>query len=191
MVLVVAILAIAAVAVTAAAASGLRVYRRAREYSVLHADLMLGLERCERDLRNAFPYAEIGFMGTRREVSFPGLVRVHTRNGEIVETPGRIRYALDEATHTFTYAQQEYGAATASQASPPGETTVLAENVETLVFTYYAYDGETEQYAWTDTWDRAAGLPRAVRLALTPATSEQGVTWTRTVFIPATHGNTP
>ena len=81
--------------------------------------------------------------------------------------------------------------ATASQAGPPNETTVLAENVETLVFTYYAYDAETEQYAWADTWDRAAGLPRAVRLALTPTTSEQGVTWTRTAFIPATHGNTP
>ena len=191
MLLVVTIMALAAVAVAAAAASGLRVYQRAREYSELHVDLLLGLERCERDLRNVFPYEEIGFSGSPQELSFPGLVRVRGEAGTVTQVPGRIFYAIDAVEHTFTYRQQEYAAATAKEGGTPGEATVLAHDVAQLAFHYFAYDTDTKQYYWTDHWDRAAGLPQAVRLDLTPALADNSVTWTRTILLPSAYVEKP
>ena len=186
---VLAIFVMAAVAVTSAAAGALRVYARAREYSGAQTDLLLAIERFERDLRNAFVFEGIGFDGDRNSFSFPGIIRPRQREGQepMPAVPGRVAYSLDPDGHRLVLYRTPYWDLPDAAGRPDAADALpLAEQVAGVVFSYYYYDPEVERNVWLDQWRRAQGVPLAVRIQLkSPADgSEQAMDLQRTIFIP-------
>lgn len=179
------IFTMAAVAVAATAAGGVRIYRRAIHYSGLQTDLLLGLERMERDLRTTFAFDTIGFKGERFSVAFPGMVRRWNEFRQVFEyAPGRIVYRLDNVENTLLMNVLDYARATAEDGSAGGEERVLAGNVSALTFSYCKYDEENETYEWRQSWQPEDGMPAAVKMEI-QASDAGGVSrFTRTILPP-------
>jgi hypothetical protein len=176
---------IAAAAVAAAAAGGLQIYQRARIYSELQSDMLLGLERLERDLRNTFVIDGIAFQGTPTAVSFSGIIRAWRGEQEgLLNVPGRLTYGLDRSQGALVVWRQTYALAVREGEVPRGEVTVLARNIAGVEFSYYHYDTLTKRYSWLQNWtEEQEGVPVAVKITIKPVagTTEDFV---RTVFIP-------
>jgi hypothetical protein len=176
---------IAAAAVAAAAAGGLRIYQRARVYSELQADVLLGLERLERDLRNTFVFDGIDFQGTPSSVSFCGIIRSWQGGQDgLLNFPGRLIYGIDYTQRALVVRRQSYSVAMRKGDVPQGQPTVLARNVAAIEFSYYHYDTLTKRYSWLANWgEEQEGVPVAVKITLTPVVEGAG-DFVRTVFIP-------
>lgn len=166
--MVLSIFTLAAVAVTTVAGGGIKIYRRAEFVSSFQTDLLLGMERLERELRNAQTFDTIGFSGTPQSIAFPGMVfRRDAYSGRLLRSPGRIIYRLDPAGQALMRTVQTYAEATVEDGGRGGESKTLAEGITRLRFEYCRYDAETETFMWQSGWDEDDdGIPSAVRIRL-------------------------
>ena len=186
-----AILGIVALAVISSFASGLKVYERVESRTRTRPDILLSLEKMERDLRNTIPSSEIDFTGEKESVSFAAL----TAEGNL----GRILYYLKGARDLLTREEQDYPRAVSKIKKGKGRVKELV-SVKDIDFSYYYRDPDTEEYKWKDTWkveeeattddgrrttDEEEGrVPLGVKIKLTYKEGAEYVTLTRAVLIP-------
>lgn len=187
MILVLAIMVLAAVAVMAAASGGIQIFKRARDYREARVQMILALQRIERDITNAFQMDTLQFSGAADRVRIPAVIFRRTDADGPVREPGQAAYYVDAREGGLIRETRTYAQATASQAQPlAGARRILAVDVERIQFRYYHYSSETLQYGWTSVWDREEGeLPLAVEVALFPAAQRRSEPLTATVLIPA------
>lgn len=185
------IMGMIALAVLSAFGTGFYAFGRVESFAGAQADILLALDRWERDVRNSFPSAAVEFKGDSQSISFPSLITVFDEEdqGEAVSL-GQVSYSFDEQEKTFTIAPTDYvSSPSAGGQEPPAE--VLA-HVEDLHFSYYFYKkeikGEEEkvEHGWQGSWTQQdEGIPRGVKIELTFLKEGQEVPLARTVFIPA------
>lgn len=185
------IMGMIALAVLSAFGTGFYAFGRVESFAEDQADILLALDRWERDVRNSFPSAAVEFKGDSQSISFPSLITVFDEEdqGEDVSL-GQVSYSFDEQEKTFTIAPTDYvSSPSAGGQEPPAE--VLA-HVEDLHFSYYFYKkeikGEEEkvEHGWKSSWTQQdEGIPRGVKIELTFLKEGQEVPLARTVFIPA------
>ena len=75
LVIVSSLLVLVSLAVFSVFSGGLKIYRRAQSYQGEKADILIFLEKMERELRNTFNYSAVNFIGDPEKISFPGIVK--------------------------------------------------------------------------------------------------------------------
>lgn len=134
-------------------ASGLKMWQRIQDTSLLQRRALLGLERFSMDARQTLDFSKIGFTGKSNETSFPILW-----DEQIL----KITYSLGQKAllrkqETFKDILEEK-----EKALIKG----LISDVEDLKFSFaYQEEGKLE-YSWKDTWDKEDGLPIIVKMEL-------------------------
>jgi hypothetical protein len=178
-----------ALAVLSAFGTGFYAFGRVQSFAGAQGDILLALDRWERDVRNSFSSPVIGFKGDSRSVSFPSVITVfNEEKQEEAVSPGEIFYYFDDQKKAFLIARKDYArSASVDGEEPPAE--VLAD-VEDLRFSYYFYKTEIQEgeetigHGWKSSWTQQdGGIPRGVKVELTFQKEGKNVPLARTVFI--------
>lgn len=167
------IIAMIALAVFSTFSMGIKAYKRMHYSGLVQADVLLSLEKLEKDLHNVLNFSGIGFAGENKKISFAGLVGPQTDSNL-----GRIAYYLDAKTRVLVKEENAYaGTFSGSKA--------LA-SIKDIAFTYYYFDPQAREYVWQDSWQSVNGIPKAVRVkAVFKSENDKDVEITRTILIPA------
>jgi len=182
------ILGVISVGIIASFASGLKVYEKVQNYMGSRADVLLALERIERDLRNIVNSSVVEFIGENELISFASV----TDDGSL----GRVLYYVKGARDMFTREEQGYKLATEMKLRKGKGKVKKLVSVRDIDFTFYYYDKEDEEYKWVEVWDPEENgdegeeisederVPLGVRLELTFIEGRERITLTRTVLVP-------
>ncbi|MFH0986380.1 MAG: prepilin-type N-terminal cleavage/methylation domain-containing protein [Candidatus Omnitrophota bacterium] len=208
MMLVAVLIGIVGLAIVATFAGGLKLFHRVESYTAAKADVLLSLERMERDLRNTFSLKGIDFIGESHRVTFPAILNGVSSKGQVAESPGSICYFRDDNGHDRALSREEitYAQAVHEENSGHGPITALA-SIEDIQLQYFSYDPEAGTCRWGDVWDKSearkereekgeeasqdvAGLehrpediPLGVKIKINYADGGKILTMSRTVFI--------
>jgi len=177
------ILGMIAIAIFATFVSGLNVYNRMETYGGVQADVLLSLEKMERDLRNVFSFKKIGFVGNTKKITFPGLIKEIDSEGNQSLFVGKISYYFDETAGTLVKEKQDYPQSLSEEGMGESNFKILAF-IENINFNYYYFNQETQTYNWKNSWDTGDGIPRGVKIEVTFKNDKRDVKLARTVFIP-------
>jgi len=191
------ILAIIAVAVISTFAGGLKVYERAQVYGGAQADVLISLEKMERDLRNVLDFSRIDFNGSAKEISFGGLIRTVDSKGNQSVSLGRIFYYFDAMKKELITEEQDYSDAVTAIKKGRGKIKSLAP-IEDIKFSYYYSDRDTYAYGWKGSWEveetkdeeqkakdeEEDRIPLGVKIEVAFKDGKRIAKLNRTVFIP-------
>lgn len=187
--LVMAILSGVAIAIYTTVANGINIWQRI-VVEITEEDAGIFLERVSGDLRNTFLFQGIKFRGTRDSVSFPGLIRLTTKEGAATGI-GEVRYAFDRRDKMISRGYKTYSQLYRKRGD---QTRTIADKIESLEFEYYSYEPERKKYSWESGWqerDETFGLqeepalPLAVRIRVGIKQPEGEKVFTKTVWIPS------
>ncbi len=156
MMLVAGILAVIGLTIASTFAGGLNIFYRMENYTNTRADIMLSMERLEKDIRNVFYYTGIDFIGESKKLTFPGIIKTKGPDGRPEDSLGSITYYRDDSKKTRTISREEkkYPIAVRNKEAPKGVVTALSP-IEDLTFKYFSYDPDMESYSWVDMWDKS------------------------------------
>lgn len=175
------IIAMIGLAVFATFSMGIKAYNRIQYSGLTQADVLLSLEKMEKDLHNTLNFSGIAFGGENRKVSFAGLV-----GPQADSALGRMSYYLDIKNKSLVKdeniypvsSQETYGAYSQGSSS----SKALA-SIKDIAFTYYYFDTQVREYVWRDSVNET---PLAVKIkVIFMGENERNVEIIRTVLIPA------
>jgi len=159
-----AIGAMIALAVGATFAGGLKIYNSIESRGGARTDVLLGLEKMERDLRSMLALSDITFNGGPKNITFAGIVN---------SSLGSVTYYLDEKKENLIRKEANY-----PQALAEGDTGEIAREklipVKDIAFTYFIYDAGLESYEWTDSWVPESALEKEVKTEGEEETKDEG-----------------
>ncbi|MFA5148255.1 MAG: type II secretion system protein [Candidatus Omnitrophota bacterium] len=154
---------------------GLNAYKRIKNFAGSQTDVLLALEKIERDLSSTFPISGIEFKGIASRVSFPG---VSGAAGPVVN----IAYYFDTATGNLIREEQAYACAI-TKSEGAGITTAELSPLQELGFSFCYYDEGRETCEWKDTWP-GPDPPIAVKIEAAFDSGGKTVKVKRIVLIP-------
>ena len=183
------ILGMIGLAVLTTFGSGFHVYERVQSYGGLQAEILLSLEEMGRDLSNTFSFSGIGFEGEAQKITFPAVIEaIELIEDEemIAVSVGRISYYLDgdDEEKILVRDMRDYSQAGSEDQSGDHQSGSLTY-VKDILFSYYFFDGISQEYGWKESWPAEEGLPAAVKIELTYEDRGQDIQLVRTVFIPS------
>jgi len=153
-----------ALAVGATFAGGLKIYNSIESRGGARTDVLLGLEKMERDLRSMLALSDITFNGGPKNITFAGIVN---------SSLGSVTYYLDEKKENLIRKEANY-----PQALAEGDTGEIAREklipVKDIAFTYFIYDAGLESYEWTDSWVPESALEKEVKTEGEEETKDEG-----------------
>jgi prepilin-type N-terminal cleavage/methylation domain-containing protein len=135
--------------------AGLRIYRQFGRDALVQENILLALERFERDLRSTFVFVPLSFSGDSLQLAFPLLTGKERRIGQI-------SYVFDPATGTLARGEHFL-----SDNLVPDPVRYSRKDVlvcRALSFEYYSPDPATGRLVWQNTFSSAGALPRLVRV---------------------------
>jgi prepilin-type N-terminal cleavage/methylation domain-containing protein len=208
MLLVASMLAAIGLTIATTFAGGLKIFNRMESYTAVKADVLLSLEKMERDLRNAFAYKGIDFIGEAHRVTFPAILTKFSSKEKAVGSLGSVSYYRDDSSNERALSREEraYSQAVKKGSSGRRDSTVLLTPVEDISFQYFVYDPEAKTYSWVNVWDKSKDkeeaeeegkvakdiialearpeeLPLGVKITVSYADGGKTFALTRTVFI--------
>ncbi len=129
---------------------GLKVWKRTASPDFVHRKVILGLEKFSRDLRCAYDYPSLGFVGEKYVVGFSNVEKDNIWN----------------VTYDFS-TQDGCLHRTRTMAGSYNETAqekIVCE-IDEISFSYPIYKNETKTFDFQESWNYASsGLPTAVRV---------------------------
>lgn len=175
----VAIFSLVAVCIYATAASGIKVWQRAKDIDLWQRKALLNLEKISQELRCCldfsnlnFPDIEIGFSGKEDQLSFPILV-----GDDIAE----ITYVFKPQDGSISREQSLFKDILDEKGGVSSKKRFLS-SVKGLKFSYCFFDVEEEQYKWKDAWSNEEGIPLSIKIEL----ELRDEVFTKTIAIPTT-----
>lgn len=195
----VAIIAMMATAIVSAFAGGLRVYKRVQNHAGIWEDVLLSLEKMERDLRNVMDFSQINFDGGKDKISFAGLIKTIDAEGKQSTSLGRIYYYFDDLNDTLVREEQGYSEAVSKKIRKKKGIAKNLVSVEGIKFKYCYFDEDSMECAWKDTWElkedeeeeatettieKEERIPLGVKIEVEFKDEGRTVKADRTVFIP-------
>jgi prepilin-type N-terminal cleavage/methylation domain-containing protein len=187
--LVMAILSVVGITVYTTMVNGINIWQRI-VVETSAEDVGIFLERLSGELRNTFLLTGIKFRGGRDSVSFPGRIRLTTKDGAATGI-GEVRYAFDRRDKLISRGYKTYSQLYRNRGE---QERPIAENIESLDFEYYFYEPERKKYSWSSGWqehDETFGLqeepalPLAIRIKVGIEEPEGKKVFTKTVWIPS------
>ena len=144
-----------------------------------YEDLDVFFDKLASDIRNAFNYHDIGFIGEIDKFEFATLV-TSSRLG--VRTVGKVIYSYDSMNEKLIREERDYSHEFDDE---EGIVTESLSDVDSLRFSFYAYDDTMDKYIWKDDWTiEEKSLPLAVRVTLGINDDRESIELTRTISIP-------
>jgi prepilin-type N-terminal cleavage/methylation domain-containing protein len=177
------ILGMIAVAIFSTFASGLNVYNRVQTFGGVQSDVLLSLEKMEKDLRNVFSLKEIDFVGDTKKIAFAGLIKKFDAEGNQNLSLGKISYYFDNETGTLVKEEQSYPEAISQEGIGESTFKILAF-IEDINFKFYYFNQEAQTYDWKSSWTLGEGIPRGVKIEVRFKDGKRDITLARTVLIP-------
>lgn len=155
MLLVVSILSMISLALFHTLSGALNIWERSRRF-VVEEDIAIFFDKIGGDLRNAFPYSKMSFIGKSTLLRFPTRVQTfRAQEEEIFQGMGEVEYYFDSGKKSLFRRQLSYGQALRGD---PGKERRLLNSVESVHFVYYFLEGnESVVKKETD-----AAMPRGV-----------------------------
>lgn len=151
---VVTIFSVVSLAVYATFASGMRMWKRVDDLSLIQRRALLRLEKVSQDLRQALDFSGIGFSGKSSELSFPIL----SSDDQII----KVTYFLEE--DSFWRRQQTYQDIQLEKEPPAAK--LLFSAVAGLKFSFIFKEQDKTDYSQKNTWVKEEGTPIAIKIEL-------------------------
>lgn len=154
--LVAAMLGAVGLTIVATFAGGLKIFNRMESYTAAKADVLLALEKMERDLRNTFPLKGMDFVGDAKRMTFPAVRKDLTGKAQAQGALGSVSYYRDDSGDERVLSREEkiYVRAVKKESSGHGDIAALTP-IEDIRFQYFSYDPEAEAYSWVNAWDKS------------------------------------
>ncbi|MCK5012451.1 MAG: type II secretion system protein [Candidatus Omnitrophica bacterium] len=187
--LVTGILAVVGMVVYGTFVRGITIWRRVSQPASTE-DVGLFFKNISYDLRNSFKMSGLKFRGGKREISFSTRIRHHDR-GETEDSIGQVTYSFDRRKNKLHKSQANYSEIYRKKS---GRKRVLAEDISSLQFEYFAYNAERKKYSWVTSWqerDEPFGeevkenLPLIVKIEVGIPKGEFKQKFVKTVSIPS------
>lgn len=136
-------------------AGGLKVYYKMKNYGSVKTDALLAMEKIERDIRNAFAFTDINFIGTSDKITFPALVKSYAAKNKPYMSVGSISYFIDDRHSGKKIAREEksYSASLMKEEKAKRAVAHIAD-IEDMDLQYYVYDPLSDTYSWEASWDK-------------------------------------
>jgi len=146
-----AITAIIALAIGATFAGGFKIYKTVKDRGGARTDVLLSLEKIERDFRSMLALSDITFSGEPTSITFASIVKETDSKGNKNPTLGSVTYYLDDKKENLIRKEKNY-----SQAMAKSDTEGISQekliSIKDVAFTYFIYDVDFESYEWIDSW---------------------------------------
>ena len=137
------LLAVVGLAIVSTFTGGLKVYYRLRDNVSARTEILMSLDRMERDLKNTYTDRKIFFHGEPKKIAFPAVL---TLRG-----PGRATYYYDDYKKALFKKEEDY-ARVVSEVSARDQDIKMLAAISDIEFSYYYYDENTKMYGWKSSW---------------------------------------
>lgn len=184
---VIAIMGLVVVVVLSTLRGGMRLYQRLKADSNQQLEVLLAMEAMEKRIRNACPFAIIGFNGDEYHLSFPFLLTIPGQTNAPEAVLCRAVYEYDSNSKSLTVTTTRIlpgnNDLRRNSVSVPHELARLDE----LKFSYCYWNAKTQVYQWKNAWLAREGMPLGVKLLISLRTGGRKTSLERTVWIPVAH----
>ena len=179
LVIVTSILAITSLAIYAVFNSGIKIWQVANR-QIPEEDLGFFFDKFTSDLRNAFKFESVSFIGKKERIQFASLLHSPRLQSRSV---GRVAYSYDRQTGMVEREASDFSHIFSIDS---GGIQRLIKNIRDFKLQYYFFDDKTKEYAWKDEWlEDEQLLPLAVRVELLLDSGGKVEGFVKTVGIPA------
>ena len=184
---VIAIMGLIVLVVLSTLRGGMRLYERLKAGSNQQLEVLLAMEAMETRIRNACPFAIVGFNGDECQLSFPFLLTIpgqtnapETAICQVVYEYNSNLKSLTEKTTRMLPANNDLRQ---NRAIVPHELARLDE----LKFSYCYWNAKTQVCEWKNAWLAGEGMPLGVKLIISLRNGDSKTSLERTVWIPVAH----
>jgi len=165
-------------ALYAVLSNGIDIWKRTNE-EILEEKVNIFFEKIAKDMRNAFFYEGIKFLGDQESVSFPTLVISPLSHPNLIANVGRVNYFFDEKAQIAKVVKFDISGLYTGK----GREEILLENVKLLKFRFYSYDSQEKEYFWYNNWQKGT-FPLAVGVEIIVARLGKEFKFERVIQIP-------
>ena len=184
---VIAIMGLIILVVLSTLRGGMRLYERLKAGSNQQLEVLLAMEAMEKRIRNACPFALIGFNGDEWHLSFPFLLTIpgqtNTSETAICRAVYEYNSNLKSLTEITTRILPGANDLRQNRTSMPHELARLDE----LKFSYCYWNAKTQACEWKNVWLAREGVPLGVKLIISLRNGGSKTSLERTVWIPVAH----
>ncbi|GEM_PF-993360 len=138
----VGIATIVALALGATFTGGIKIYESIKIRDDIRGDILICLEKMEKDIRGMLALSEITFSGEPKQLTFAGIVD---------SAPGSVTYSLDEKKENLIRIEKKYPQALAQNDTGEIKRKRLIP-AKDVAFKYFIYEAELESYEWVNSW---------------------------------------
>lgn len=163
------IFSVVALGLGASFLSGMKLWSKANQsFSSGKAEFFL--EVFARDIYQCLNLEQVGFSGTKEEVSFPALLY-----GRVV----KVTYSFDKEGKKLKRSTVNLKDALSKDSGSlfDKEESLQAANCE---LSYFSFDAKKEKYFWAESWDKKNSIFSGVRIKF----SYEGNEFSKTLFLP-------
>ena len=149
----------------------MRVWKRATSTNLFKRKAILTIERLSMELRRAFNYTPIGFMGEKAHIEFPGIVgnKIYNLSYDFFPEEKCVKRSGISRQETLGLEEGNF-------------SRVVIPGVKDFALSYYGADNQTGNYTFLESWNNtAAGSPAAVKVAVA---LEDGTNLEKIITIP-------
>lgn len=169
-----ALMAVVSLAIFGVFNSGIRIWQRMHK-EMTNEEVNIVLSKFTRDVSNGLKFSAIHFSGDNEGVRFATLLY----------SPQLEKRTVGQVSYICRLGALERGEKDFSQlyTGTEGSLKPILKNLEFCKFAYYAYDKETKDYSWKESWAEEQ-MPLAVRIELGYKDETGTHAFIRTVSIP-------
>ena len=184
--LTVVLASVVALAVYSTLSFGVRIWQRFQA-GMAEEDAALFFSKAGDEFENTLIYAGLKFHGNQTSLTFPTIISSRFHYAHTGQGPVLVSYVFDDSDGVIKKAY--YSLVDIYNGDDPALLPVL-DGIESLGFSYYFFDNETEEYLWSGDWPPSEGVPRysafplAVRLALSFQKGDKTYEYNQTVSLP-------
>lgn len=171
-----AILCVISLAIYATFNNGIKIWQKINR-DIPEENLDIFFERFASDLRNAFRFKGIAFVGGEHRVDFPTMVNSPRMR---IRSAGKVAYFYEPLTGIVRREEKDFSQIYTRE---EGLAKDSLRGVKSLRFQYYFYDSEEKEYAWQEEWVGET-MPLAVRIELEFDNGVEIIKYSKSVGIP-------
>lgn len=170
-IMVLTMFSIVAAGLAGALISGLRLWQRAKSTDFSYYEDIFAFERMAKEMRQSFDLKQIPFSGDLQKVTFPSI------SGTTIK---QMTYWFDPLDGSFYRGEADLKDILSGQEElkyPEKKLGVFKE----FKFSYFYYDKDKKDFFWTEKWESANGIFKALKIEAKDSNNREHV---KTIFIP-------
>lgn len=158
---VISLLAVVSLAVFGTFNNGIKIWQKVNA-PALEEDVGVFMSKFTADVRNAFEFTGVDFLGDDESFEFATLVQSHRMKNRTV---GKVAYYFDSGEDAVIREKKDYSHLSNDN---DGIEEVMLEGVKSMECLYYYFDKEIRRHLWVEEWDQKdkEEIPIAIKIKL-------------------------